>query len=158
MLFRSSSFQKTITVDNATLVAGDTLTATLNGTSTVFTAVAGAPTGNQFQIGGTSTITASNLATTLTASGLFSSAIAISGVITLSYTARKYTFATSNTAALAIQSTLTLASASSIPSNITNSSIVDLLQTRSGHVILNMSIQLSASAVSGTTEIGRAHV
>ena len=63
-----SSFCSKLTVVNANIVAGDTVS--ISGVT--FTAVAGAPSTNQFQIGGTSIITATNLATAINTNGIVS--------------------------------------------------------------------------------------
>lgn len=64
------SFYQQITLTNASIVAGDTITITMaqntNDSETyIFTAVAGAPAANQFQIGASSIATASNLVTAI---------------------------------------------------------------------------------------------
>lgn len=60
------SFVTHIEIDNSNIVANDTVT--IKGT--VFTAVSGTPTGNEFEIGATSIITATNLAGAINAANI----------------------------------------------------------------------------------------
>jgi len=139
-----SSFGRTITVDNTSLVAGNTVT--IN--STVFTAVGAAPTGNQFLIGGTSAITATNLNTVINVSGVVASAIS-GTVLTLTFSNRNLETTTTNSSAFVISSLKI--NFSSIPINITNGSIIDFLQTRPGHKTMAFSVSIPSSGVSGNT-------
>lgn len=134
-----SSFSKKITVDNTILVSGDKFY--IN--NVVFTA------GTDFAIGGTSTITATNLAAAISSNGVASATASSADVsVVFSNISIDSTFTTSNTSAFIIDSGLTLNSSSTIPSNITNSSLVDILKTKPGHKILNYDILLPSNAVS----------
>lgn len=139
-------FTKSVTVDNAIIVAGDTITID----DLVFTAVAGAPSINEFQIGATSTLTAVNLATTINASSVISNASAGSpatAIVTLYYTQLDTTISVSNNLSLALQTTQGI-EFDLVPTNITNSSVIDFLQTRPGHKIKKIEITIGSTAIS----------
>jgi len=138
-----ASFGKTITV--GTVTAGSTVI--IN--STVFTAVSVGPTGNQFLIGGTPTATASNLATTINASGIISSASSSAAVVTLVFSNRNLSISSSDSTNLTISSLKI--NFSSIPSNIVNGSIIDFLQTKPGHRTLGLSKTIPSTGISSTT-------
>ena len=139
------SFKKNITLVNASIVAADTVT--IN--SVTFTAVAGSPAANEFQIGGTGTITAVNLAASINTNATIGTAMSTAAVLTLTYSDISYVFSTLNTAGFSIQTAQQI-SFDAVPSNITNSSYVDFLQTKPGHKIISYDALLSASAVSAS--------
>jgi len=143
------SFQKQLTIDNSTIVAGDTFTID----STIFTAVAGVPSTNEFQIAGTSILTASNLVNTINANGIVTAdnGTPATATITLTFTDRNTTFDSSNTTAIAISDAFLIKCTAAIPSNIQDGSIIDILQTKPGHKTLAMNITLGTNAVSGDT-------
>lgn len=150
--FIISAFSKTIVVDNASLTAGDTVTLGVedNGdiTTTVFTA------GTSFIIGATSTASATNLAAAINAANLgftASNGTPATNTVTITYSNRNNTVASSDMTALAVQTTLGLVSSSSVPSNITAGSYVDLLQTLPGHKIINYDILVPINGASGNT-------
>jgi hypothetical protein len=138
----SSAFTKTITLTNASIVASDTVTIG----DVVFTAVAGAPGANQFQIGASSADTATNLTATISTNGTYTATVA-SNVVSVDYEVLDTSLSTSNSAGFSIQSTQGIRFIS-IPSNIVNSAYVDLLQTKPGHKILAIDIKLGNSVVS----------
>lgn len=140
-------FVKTITVDNTTLTAGDTIT--INGE--VFTAVAGAPSTDEFQIGGTSVITATNLTNTINTNGI---ALANNGtpstaIVTVKYLDLNVEFETDNTSAFVIPSSSQTIEFDTVPDNIINGSIIDFLQTKPGHKIKGMEVTIPNNAISG---------
>lgn len=139
-------FTESITVNNASVTAGDTVT--IN--SIVFTAVAGAPSTNEFQIGATSIDTASNLVTTINTNGTYSATNGTpnTNIVTIKFSNQDYTVTTSDSSAFSISSTKGI-EFEDIPDNIVNSSIVDFLQTKPGHKILNFDVQLTSTAISG---------
>lgn len=141
-----TSFQKNITVDNAFLSAGDTFT--LGGT--VFEAVAGGPTGNQWLIGGSSISSASNLAAAISASGL-ATATTSSAVVMVQYTSSTLSFASSDASALAIQATRTLLFQEPVDSQFVAGQQVDFLQTRGGHKTLAMDVTIPSGGVGGSS-------
>lgn len=137
----SSSFSKMITVDNTTLIAGDTLTFD----SLVLTA------GTEFAIGATSSATAANIATYI--NGLSNPDLTItvlSNILTPFYFDRNISITTSNAAAFAIQATITV-NTSTVPAGITARSLVDILQTDGGHSTLSFDVLLGTNTVAATS-------
>lgn len=150
--FIVSAFSKTIVVDNASLTAGDTITLGVEDagviTETVLTA------GTDFAIGGTSSASATNIATAINTANLgftASNGTPATNTVTITYSNRNNTVASSDSAALLVQTTLGLASSSAVPGNITAGSYVDLLQTLPGHRIINYDIVVPVGGASGTT-------
>lgn len=134
-----TGFRKTITV--GTLVAGNSVSIG----STEFEAVAGAPSGNQFQIGGTPSLSASNLTTAIINAGIVQSATSSGAVVSVTYSDRTTTIVSDNSN-LSVQSTISLVSSNS-PSNLTAGSLIDILQTKAGHRTFNYDVSLvNASA------------
>ncbi len=125
--------------------AGDTFT--IDGQ--IFTAVSGSPSTNEFQIGATDTNTATNLSAAINSNGI-ANATSSSAVITLHYIDNDFVLTSSNSTSLSLDTKRGL-QFSSIPSHIVGGSVVDLLQTKSGHSILNYDISLALNAVSGNT-------
>jgi hypothetical protein len=129
-------FSKTLIIDNTTLV---------NGNNFVIGSLA-ITAGTDFAIGANSNITTSNIYVALTALGISSD---ISGTsLLIKSKSPKTTYTTSNSAALALQSGLGV-EFNSIPANITNSSIIDFLQTKGGHRTYSIEVTLGAAAISG---------
>lgn len=150
--FIISAFSKTIVVDNAFLTAGDTVTLGVeaNGivTDTILTA------GTSYVIGATSSASATNLAAAINTANLGFSATngtPATNTVTITYANRNNTVISSDSAALAVQSTIGLVSSSSVPTNITTGSYVDLLQTLPGHRIINYDILVPTNGASGNT-------
>lgn len=170
-----TSFSKTLTVDNATIAVGDYLTITTTSSSGVvviytLTAVAGAPGANEFQIGGTSIITATNLATAIGLTGAVTSASTGSpstAIVTIVYNPLSTTFETA-TIANAVTLGMVVQTGqgvifTAIPSTWQNpvtlvteplfvdSSYVDFLQTKPGHRIRSYDVLIPSGGISGTT-------
>lgn len=144
-------FIKKITVVNASITPGDTVTVK----DQVFTAVAGAPSANEFQIGASSTITATNLSVAINNNGvaLASNGSPSTSVLSIKFTDRNDPIdevSVSNSVGFAINSLYTI-EFESVPSNITNNSLVDFLQTKPGHQIYQYDVQLSTNAISGSS-------
>lgn len=146
------SFNKKVTIDNAQIVAGDTF----KFNSTTFTAVAGAPSSLEFQIGGTSIITASNLMSAINASGVTSATTDTppTSTIVINYTNLKTTtMSTNNPAAIQI-TTQQGVEFNSLESSYFNpftqitedlflsGSVIDILQTNPGHRTYNYDITI----------------
>jgi len=132
------SFTKTITVDNALVVSGDTITID----SHVITA------GVDFVIGANSAATASNLSAligTLTDHGLESTVS--SNIVSCIFLDRNMDMSTSNSAGFTIQSSITV-NTSAVPASITESSLIDILQSDAGHSTLAFDILLGSNSVS----------
>lgn len=131
------SFSKTVTVNNATLIAGDTLSLG----DIVLTA------GTDFAIGANSSITASNLGIAINALGSDFTVQVNSAIVTVSYIIRTKVISTSNPAAFAIQSTITL-NTTDVPTDIVAGSYVDILQFDAGHSTLKYDVRLQPNSVS----------
>lgn len=146
-----TAFSKTITVSNADLVAGDTVTIA----DQVFTAVASGATGNQFNIGISSIATATNLASAIAQNGTFLAAnnnTPSTNVVNVQYELLDTSFSSSNDTGLEVEESQGIVF-DQVPANITNGSYVDFLQTRPGHKIRAIEIRLSSTAISGTSII-----
>ncbi len=143
-----TAFSKQVTVSNTSLVAGNTLTIG----STVFTAVAGAPSANEFQIGGTSIITATNLVTAINTNGTYtaSNGSPSTAVVSISFEEMDVIVATSNSTSFSISSQDSIV-VDAVPSNIVNGSYIDFLQTKPGHKVIDYDIKIPSGGVSGTT-------
>lgn len=139
----STAFTKTITIDNTTIVAGNTVTIG----SVVFTAVAGAPGANQFQIGASSAITATNLAASISTNGTYTGMVT-GAIVTVDYELLDTEFETSNTSGFSIQTTQGIRFDSVPDDVIVNGAYVDFLQTKPGHKILGIDVKLANNAVS----------
>lgn len=141
-----TSFSKTVVIANATLVAGDTLTID----DVTLTAVASGATSSQFNIGASSALSATNIATALNTLGGSVTATASTATVTFTYSTLSTEFTTSNDVAFVISDNQII-NFDAVPTTITNSSYVDFLQTKPGHKIRAYEVLLSSSAVSGTT-------
>lgn len=171
-------FSKDITIDNTTLIAGDTLSITIRIVQSVLppignppyqsflpgsfvvtyedvvtlTAVSGSPGTNEFQIGVTSAATAANLATALIAqTGIIFNATSISDVIHIQYDNIQYSFRTSNEDAIQIPTTTQGIDFISIPIIFQNGVLIDFLQTKPGHKIYSYDKRIPANGIGGNT-------
>ena len=145
----STSFQKTVTI--ASVIADDVLTI---GDET-FTA------GTDFVIGGTDTITATNLTTAINTNGVATATSSI-GVITLVYDDVTLEITGSDALTMAVQSTLTVnfdqvpATYTDIRTNVVEDLflagvLIDFLQTKPGHQIIDYDILIPTGGISGTS-------
>jgi hypothetical protein len=141
------SFTKVITVDNTTLTAGDTFTIG----SYTFTAVAGSPGSFEFQIGGTSALSAANLSSSIGNEEIILGSSVIGANITLEYELLSTEFQTSNEDAFAISTSQGVKFTDTVPTNITSGSDVDFLQTRPGHCMRGMDVRIPSGGVSTDT-------
>jgi len=144
-----SGFSKTVTINNATLAPGDTLTIS----SESFTAVASGAGANEFEIGTTNTQTATNLVACLNTNGIVTATNGspATNTVKVVYQTRSFDVTASNTVAIAVQSTIGLESDTDIPANITDGSLVDVLQTLPGHKTYYYDVLVPAGGVSGST-------
>lgn len=140
-----TGFAKTLTITNASLVAGDTISIG----DEIFTAVASGAGVDEFNIGANSDATASNLSAAITTSGIGIGTVA-NNVVTVTYTNLDTTFDSSNEAGIAVQNTQTVVF-DDVPDNITDGSVVDFLQTKSGHRTKAIDITIPSSGVSANT-------
>lgn len=142
-----TNFVETITVNNASIVANDTITID----DQVFTAVAGAPAAFEFQIGVTSIVTATNLVAAITATSIVSGAsngTPSTNTVTLTFSDRNLQVTTSNPTAFVIPITLGI-QFDQIPMNIAVNTEIDVLQTKPGHKTYTMDITVVTGAISG---------
>lgn len=140
-----SGFSKTITVSNASLLAGDTVTIG----SDIYTAVSGAPSSKQFQIGASDVATATNLAVAINTVGnvVANNGSPSTSIVTVTYTDLSMSITSSNSTGLAIQSTQGI-SFSNIPAHIVALTSIDFLQTKPGHKIRSFDVTIPLNAVS----------
>lgn len=151
--FIITNFSQNVGISNSNIVADDTLTITdENGDEVVFTAVASGAGANEFNIGATSIETATNLVTAINtdATYLATNQTPAISTVTITFNDRNLTFSTNNEDALVISDNLIL-NGDSMPSNITNSSYIDFLQTKPGHKIYSYGYLLGVNAVSSTS-------
>jgi hypothetical protein len=149
-------FFKEITIDNTSLTAGDTLTI---GDLT-FTAVAGAPSALEFQIGATSILSASNLATAINTDGTYeaNNGSPASTILTVLFTTLDTEIETSNTASFSISNNIGIQFTSDLPDNIVDGINIDFLQTKPGHRTYKLSVPLPAGSVSDNSIVFEAGV
>lgn len=126
-----TSFNKKVTISNVDLSAGDTITIL----SEVFTA------NTDFAIGGTSTITATNLVTAINNAGIDATATSSAAVVNIAFETRDAALEveTDNEDGFVISDNYTIGF-DEIPSNITTGVKVDFLQTNPGHQIYKYDI------------------
>jgi len=143
----SNAFSKQLTIDNTTLVAGNTISI---GSKT-FTAVAGSPAALEFQIGANSITTATNLTVAINTDGTYSAnnGSPSTNIITVEYQDQSVVFNTNNTNAVQISTKLGV-KFNNIPSNITNLAYIDFLQTRPGHKTYVFKKQVPNNGISGS--------
>lgn len=142
----SQSFFKNITIDNATLVAGDTVTID----DLIFTAVAGSPSALQFQIGMSSVLTAANLGTAISSEGTYSANNNNSTAVSVTYYDLSLEFSSDSTGLL-VSSQINIQFTDTTPTNIVDGMLVDFLQTKPGHKLLSKDILLASNAVSDSS-------
>lgn len=132
------SFSKNVTVTNSSLVAGDQLD--LDGNILI--------AGTDFAIGGTSSVTATNLSTAVNAltTTQFTASVN-SNTVTIFYQERTADITSTNSSGLAIQSTITI-NTTDVPTDITAGSLVDILQFDGGHSTLKFDVKLATNSVS----------
>jgi hypothetical protein len=137
-------FSKDITVSNLTLVTGNVLI--IDGHTLT--------AGTDFAIGTSDAATASNLSNAISLlDPLQFSTSNTSNIITVFYKTRSLYVASNNSAALKVQSTITIhiPSTDTIPSSILPGTMVDILQAEGGHSTLNFDVLLQADAISASS-------
>jgi len=140
-------FTESIQIVNTSVVAGDTVT--IN--DEIFTATAGAPGVDEFQIGATSIDTATNLVGAINTNGI---TIAVNGTpstdtATLKFLNQEYDIEVSNSSGFIVASTSGI-EFNEIPDNITNGDLIDFLQTKPGHKIISFDVQVPITGISGS--------
>jgi hypothetical protein len=131
------SFSKYLTL-NSNLTAGDKI---LIDTLTFIA-------DTDFAIGANSSITAANIIAAINADATYTAA-ANSNIVTIVYDTRS-TEVSAVSSSITVQSTITL-NFDAVPSNITEGSRVDILQTDGGHSMLNFDVKLGTGAVSSVS-------
>lgn len=141
-----SRFCNRVTIDNSSIVDGDTISIA----GQTFTAVSGTPSTNEFQIGATSVITATNLVSTINTNGIVNAnnGSPSTAIVTVDHTTLSYEFETSNDSAFIIDERQCIRF-SSVPSHIVSGSVIDFLQTKPGHKLYSMDITIPNNGVSG---------
>jgi len=140
----SESFFKNITINNSSIVAGDTL----DIGDLTFTAVSGSPGAFEFQIGGSSTATAANLATSINADATYTADSAGSVVVKVSYSELDLDFTSSNSSGMSVDSRIGIQFTDNLPSHMVAGLKIDFLQTKPGHKLLAKDITLASGSVS----------
>lgn len=156
-----TSFNETITVLNANIIAGDTVT--INNIS--FTAVSSSPLVNEFLIGGSDIITATNLVNSININGVAaaSNGSPSTSLVTLTFTnlALSQSVTTSNSAGFIIPQNVQIIGFNQVPTTyqnpntfvtsslFTNSSLVDFLQTNPGHRTYAFDVTIPNNGISG---------
>lgn len=154
------SFANTITVLNTNIIVGDTVTID----DVVFTAVSGSPSTNEFQIGGSDIITATNLTAAINTNGI---AVASNGspstsLVTLQFTtlAASQSVTTSNTTAFIIPTSTQMIQFDQVPSTYQDpdtfvteplyisGALVDFLQTNPGHKTYKFDVTIPTNGIS----------
>lgn len=139
----SDSFFKKVTIDLALLVAGDTLEI---GDLT-FTAVAGAPADLEFQIAGTSILTATNLVNAINLDATYTASNGSSVIVSIFYDDISLVI-TSLSAGISVDDKLGIQFSADLPSHITAGIKIDVLQTKPGHRLLVKDVSLGNGNVS----------
>lgn len=136
-----TAFCSKLTVVNASVIAGDTVS--IGGET--FTAVAGAPGTDEFQIGGTSTITATNLVSAINTNGVVtaSNGTPSTSLVEASFSDIDFVFTTSNSSGFSI-STNKCVKVDTVPDHIDDGTLIDFLETTGGHKIIDYDIATSA--------------
>lgn len=155
-----TSFLNSVTCNNASINPNDTVT--INGVQ--FTAVSGAPSTNQFQIGASSTATATNLAIAINTNGtvVANNGVPSTPIVTLSFTSivASQAVTTSNSAGFIVPTTTQMIQFDQVPTTyqdpttFTNSTLfapnalIDFLQTQPGHRTYGFDVPIMG--ISGT--------
>jgi len=142
----SQYFFKNITVSNASIVAGDTLTVG----DKIFTAVSGSPSALEFQIGADSIATATNLVTSILTDNTYlaSNGSPSSSIVQIKYLSLSTEITSSNSVGMSVSSSTGIQFTSDLPSNIVDGINIDFLQTKPGHRTYKFETSLPIGSVS----------
>lgn len=136
-----TNFTKDITIDNTTMVAGNTIVINNYPTADIITLTAG----TDFAIGVTSAETATHINAAINILEDYSSVVS-NDTVTISYEFLSTNFSTNNTDAFVIE-TVQAIEFDQVPSNITNSSLVDFIKKKGAHRTYKFDVKLGKSAV-----------
>ena len=139
----SEAFVKNVTVNNANLVAGNTLTIG----NLVFTAVAGSPNALEFQIGASSILSAANLVTAINTDGTYNASNGSSAVVAIEYQDLDLEFE-SNSTGMVVSSQIAIQFTEDLSDHYVEGLTVDFLQTKPGHKLLAKDVILNSGSVS----------
>jgi len=148
----STSFVKTVTISNNATVTDSLNTIVINNVSFVPKTILDPGAVNEFLIGVDANATANNLANAITTSASFNyiTATANTNVVTITSTKNSMLWTINNdTNCYTFVNQHQIVCSDVIPSNITTSVLVDLLQTNAGHKIYDYDIV--PQAISGST-------
>lgn len=132
-----TNFSKDVTIDNTTIVAGNSITIG----STVLVA------GTDFSIGLTSTATALNLTNKINTTDNYS-ALVSGSVVSVKYDTLSTSITSNNSVAISIESQIGI-EFDQVPAHILNGSKIDFLKRKGGHRTYSFDIKLGKNAISG---------
>lgn len=144
-------FSTLMSVVDASISAGDQIVFTNpQGVElAVYTATIGVPLANEFLIGVSDTVTATNIVNLINLSD-FATASNINADITINYDDPGLTLSAINTVGFVINPAKVV-NFDSMPANILNGELIDFLQTNPGHRILSYDIEVPVGGISGTS-------
>lgn len=142
----SKYFFTNVTVDNSSIVAGDTLTIG----SKIFTAVAGSPGALEFQVGADSIATASNLVTSILTDNTYiaNNGSPSSAIVQIKYLTLSTDIESSNSNGMNVSSSVGIQFTDNLPDNIVDGVNIDFLQTKPGHRTYSFGVELPIGSVS----------
>lgn len=138
-----TNFTKDITVDNTTLVNGDTIK--INNVPTVDDIIT-LTAGVDFTIGANSIATATNINAAINLLEDYTATVS-SNIITIRYEFLSTSFTSSNAVALVIE-TIQGIQFDQVPANITNTSLIDFIKKKGAHRTYKFDVKLGKTAVS----------
>lgn len=139
-----TNFVKDITIDNTTLVIGDTLKFNNEPDASIITLTAG----TDFAIGVTSIATATNINAAINLLEDYTSVVN-GAVLTVSYEFLSTAIYASNTDAIIVE-TLQGIEFDQVPDNIANGSLIDFIKKKGAHRTYKFDVKLGKTAVSPT--------
>ena len=148
-----SSFKLTLTIQNNATIQAESSNIVVNNTSIV-PIVGPPPITSQFQIGATAAISATNMAAAITATLSVSegiTAIASGAVVTITSTVHPLDLTFSDAVSYIQSVNQELVCSTTIPSDIVAGTLIDILQTNPGHLIIDYNVPIPAGGVSGSS-------
>ena len=148
-----SSFKLTLTIQNNATIQAESSNVVVNNTSIV-PIVGPPPITSQFQIGATAAISATNMAAAITATLSVSegiTAIASGAVVTITSTVHPLDLTFSDAVSYIQSVNQELVCSTTIPSDIVAGTLIDILQTNPGHLIIDYNVPIPAGGVSGSS-------
>lgn len=139
----SESFYKKVTVVNASLAANDTL----DIGDLTFTAKASGAGALEFNIAGTSILTATNLVNAINTDGTYTASSGGTAVVSIFYTDLDDEFESSS-AGMVVGSQTGIQFTDDLPAHLVAGLKVDFLQTKPGHKLLSKDVELLSANIS----------